>query len=313
MRLPNFFIVGAPKAGTTSAYYYLKQHPQVYMSPLKEPHYFADEIRKENFDAEVSRWYSKNTFGLDEYLSHPEDGAHFGGIVSDWQNYLRLFEGAQDAIAIGEASVGYLQSRTAPARIASVIPEARIIILLRDPAERAFSQYLHGVGNGAIRWSFREHIQRNLRYCSEQICLHYPFLEFGFYAEQVRHYRNLFGDRVWIGLHEDYRSQPLQLCSDLYKFLAVDPQFRPTVATRYLQAQVPRASAVGWLKRAGVWKAAAGLTPRAVRPFFRRALVHQPGTIKMDAADRRFLVNHYRDDIRKLANDLGRNLNAWLA
>src|SRR5882762_3511359 len=124
-QLPNFFIVGAPKAGTTSLYWYLDQHPQVYMSPIKEPNYFAAEIREENFDPKL------DTRGLREFLSGPMREKRFGGIVADWEDYLRLFASANNESALGEASVAYLWSPTAPQRIAGRIPDAKILVMLR--------------------------------------------------------------------------------------------------------------------------------------------------------------------------------------
>jgi hypothetical protein len=117
-RLPNFFVVGAPKAGTTSLYWYLDQHPQVYMSPIKEPNYFAAEIREENFDPKL------DTRGLREFLSGPMREKRFGGIVADWEDYLRLFASARNECALGEASSVYLWSQTAPEVIACKIPDA---------------------------------------------------------------------------------------------------------------------------------------------------------------------------------------------
>jgi hypothetical protein len=312
MRLPNFFIVGAPKTGTTSLYHYLRQHPQIYMSPIKEPHFFSEEVREENLNNRLRSHYTRNTRGLTEFLARPDDRFLYRGIVSRWEDYVRLFDGAGNAIAVGEASVGYLRSETAPTRIAQMIPQARIVILLRNPIERAFSQYLYGVASGGIRWSLREHIERNLRHRSGQICAHYPFLEFGFYADPVRRYRSLFGDRVWIGWHNEYRDQPGKLCRDLYTFLGVDPLFEPGVRTRYLEAQVPRTPAIGWLKWAGVWKAVARLTPQSLRTPIRRSLMRPAGSASMSLEDRHCLIEIYRDDVQKLANELCRDLNSWI-
>ncbi len=150
-RLPTFFLVGAPKAGTTSLYHYLDQHPQVYMSAIKEPHVFAAEVREENFDPELRRGIARDTRGVREFLSGSMRRKRFSGIVADWEGYLRLFADAGAELALGEASACYLWSPTAAERIAGRIPDAKILVMLRNPAERAFSQYLHGVGNGAIR------------------------------------------------------------------------------------------------------------------------------------------------------------------
>ena len=311
-RLPNFFIVGAPKAGTTSLYHYLDQHPQIYMSSIKEPHFFATEIREENFDPKLRRRIARDTRGLREFLSGPMHEKRFGGIVTDWEDYLRLFANANDEASLGEASVCYLWSPTAPGRIADRIPDAKILVMLRDPAERAFSQYLHGLGNGAIRWSFREHIQRNLQHRSGQLCVHYPFLEFGLYSEQLGRYLERFGRNVWVGFHEDFKNRPLEVYKNICRFLGVAQEFSPNLDRRHLEAQVPRLSSIGWFKRSGVWQAAARVTPSGLRPLIRRTLIRRPGTTHMDPADRHYLLEFYRKDIRELASLLGRNLDGWL-
>src|SRR4249919_676933 len=98
IRVPNFFLAGAPKAGTTSLYHYLDQHPEIYMSPIKEPCYFSDEIRYENFSDEIRRPST-----LDAYLAGPMIEKRFGGPVTRWHDYLRLFHRAQGKTAVGEA------------------------------------------------------------------------------------------------------------------------------------------------------------------------------------------------------------------
>jgi hypothetical protein len=297
-RLPNFFIAGAPKAGTTSLYRYLEQHPQIYMSPVKEPHYFAAEIREELYEPALRRRLERDK--------------PFARIVADWDDYVQLFANAAGELALGEGSVCYLWSPTAPGRIAEKIPEAKILVLLRDPAERAFSQYLHGLGNGAIRWSFREHMERNQRHRSTQLSVHYPFLEFGFYAAQLARYREHFGQNIWVGFHEDFRRRPAETIAESCRFLGVSAEFSPDMTEKHLQAQVPRVGAIGWLKHSGLWQAAARVTPKGLRPIIRRSLIRKPGETRMERADRRYLVDYYRDDIVRLAGMVGRDLGEWL-
>ena len=90
--LPNFFIVGAPKAGTTSLYYYLDHHPEVYFSPIKEPCYFASEIRKENMVEEQHPGIERDLEDLRKYLSGPMREKRPGAIELSRENYLSLFD-----------------------------------------------------------------------------------------------------------------------------------------------------------------------------------------------------------------------------
>jgi hypothetical protein len=299
-RLPNFFIVGAPKTGTTSLYHYLDQHPEIYMSAIKEPHYFAAEIREENCDPNLRRTMARENRALREFLSGPMREKRFGGIIADWEDYVRLFANATNESALGEASVCYLWSPTAPARIVERIPDAKILVMLRDPADRAFSQYL------------REHIQRNLRHCSGQFNVHYPFLEFGLYSEQLGRYLERFGQNVWVGFHEDFKNHPMEVFQSICRFLGVASEFSPDMAHQHLEAQVPRMATIGWLKRSSFWQAAARVTPPSLRPLIRRRLIRRPGATRMDPVDRHYLLDFYREDIRKLASLLGRNLDGWL-
>ena len=103
--LPNFFIVGAPKAGSTSLYHYLDQHPDIYMSPIKEPNYFATEIRPEIFSEDLLPRVEADLRALQEYLQGPMREKRLGGLVTEWDDYLKLFQNVKEERAIGEASV----------------------------------------------------------------------------------------------------------------------------------------------------------------------------------------------------------------
>jgi hypothetical protein len=310
-RLPTFFIVGAPKAGTTSLYYYLDQHPQVHMSAIKEPNFFSAEIRGENCEPELRRSIAGDARRLREYLDGPMRQKRFGGIVEDWEDYLRLYANAGDETALGEASVSYLWSPSAAGLIAERIPDAKIIVMLRDPVERAFSQYLHGVANGAIHWSFHEHVQRNLRHRSGQFCVDFPFLEYGLYARQLERYLERFGKNVWIGFHADFTNRPLTVFQEICGFLGVSTDFSPDMNKHHLEAQVPRVGGLGWLRNSGFWRVAARMTPAGLRPLIRSGLMRKPRKISMDPADRDHLAGYYREDVERLASVLGRDLSGW--
>ena len=133
----------------------------------------------------------------------------------------------------------------------------------------------------------------------------WQFIRLGRYLER-------FERNVWIGFYEDFKSGPRAVLRDIFRFLGVGPEFSPDMARRHLEAQVPRIPAIPWLKRTGVWRAAASVTPAHLRPLIRRKLMRNPGSTRMDPADRRFLLDFYREDIRSLSTLLGRNLDAWL-
>src|SRR5919112_1377091 len=119
MTMPNFLIIGAMKSGTTALYYYLEQHPEIYMSPVKEPNFFSSQEQENAADTVT----------------------HIG-------SYQHLFRGASGKKAIGEASHTYLYEPGAAAEIRSYIPGAKLIATLRNPIDRAYSHFLHMVRSG---------------------------------------------------------------------------------------------------------------------------------------------------------------------
>ena len=263
--LPNFFIVGAGKAGTTSLYSYLRQHPQIYMSPVKEPSHFATEIRVEAFSEPLRRHNELQSRELAKVLNDGEACQPTGWIVSDWEEYVRLFRGVNGETAIGEASAAYLWSATAAANIRARIPHAKIIMILRDPAERAFSQYLHQVSVGLTAATFREHVKLCERAHGKggRLSVVYPFLEIGLYYWQVKRYLDLFPrERIRIYWYEEAWRQPAKMMVDVFDFLEVDPEFQPDLSERSLERRAPRLMGLHhFLKRSGLWYPLKGMLP----------------------------------------------------
>jgi hypothetical protein len=311
--LPSFFIVGAPKTGTTSLYHYLNQHPQIYMSPIKEPCYFASEVRLERFSPEFESCAKSRSRRLGAYLAGPR-GVDPGGIVADWEDYLKLFKNVDCETAIGEASVCYLWSSTAAANIFSQIPEAKIVMILRDPAERAFSQYLQYAANGMVRQSFREHIQCCARNTSHEFNTLHPFLEYGLYYGQVKAYLDLFPSaNVRIYLYEEAWNDPPRFLKAIFEYLSVDSEFKADVSRRSLERRAPRLLTSRYmLRKSGLAPRLKTLIPRPIQESFRIALFKPRGSLRMRAPDRRYLCDYYRDDVGKLSSLLDRDLRTWL-
>jgi hypothetical protein len=279
--MPNFFLVGAPKAGTTSLYRYLDQHPDVYMSPVKEPCYFCEEIRLQQF--------------------------------SEWDDYLRLFEDVKGETAIGEGSVLYLWSKSAAHNIRLKVPDAKILMVLREPVGRAFSEYLHGITEGAVRGTFRKYIENSLSHGSDKASEVWPCLEFGLYSAGVKRYLDHFSrENVHIVLYEEFQEQQAKVMSRIFEFIGVDPTFLPDTSERYHVPHVPRSLRFGYfLKKHKVWQRAAGMKPSRFRSFVKKFVVRK-STPAVSPSDREFLLDYYRADMQKLATLLDRDLAAWL-
>jgi len=315
MPLPNFFVVGATKAGTTSLYHYLDQHPQIYMSPIKEPSYFASEVRPENFADEYRQELRESLVMVQEFLNGPMQEKRFGGLIFDWEDYGRLFRNVTDQKAVGEASVCYLWSKTAARDIASRIPDAKIIMILRDPAERAFSQYLDSLTGGRTLKSFRRHVEMSMQSTSTKFEVMNPFLELGRYYEQVKRFLEAFPkENIRIYWYDDCRGQISKLLPDIFQFLGVDPNFVPNTGEKFRSPRVPRLYPVSYfLKQRGMWQPLRRMIPESLRPAFRRAVLRKREALVLDPEDRRVLVEYYRDDIQKLAALMNRDLSSWLS
>jgi hypothetical protein len=305
--------VGAPKAGTTSLYHYLDQHPDIYMSPVKEPNYFAAEIRYENVK-ERPAGTEFDQRALREYLSGPMSEKRFGGIITEWNDYLKLFRDVKGEKAIGEASVCYLWSKTAAQNIHANIPDAKIIIILRDPVDRAFSQYLQSLTMGRTRNSFRWYVETCLRQRDGQLDEFRFCLELGEYSEGIQRYLDQFPrENVHIVYYEDYQKRQAQVLAATFRFLGVDPSFVPDTGEHELRPRVPRSLALGYfLKKWGVWQRACEMSPSLFRSVLRRLAVRPRSEVAVGRRERERLLSYYHDDIRRLERLLDRDLTAWL-
>lgn len=311
---PNFFIVGAPKAGTTSLYHYLDQHPQIYMSPIKEPSFFASELRPENFHPRFREQLLRERENVRQYLAGPMTEKRFGGPVEDWHSYQRLFQNARAGQAIGEASASYLWSPTAARNIAAKIPHARIVMILRNPADRAYSQYLGAVNDGLVRRSFREQLRLSRGSTSALFDVLNPMLEFGLYAPQVERYLQAFPKRnLKVILYEDYRGWPAATLSDLFAFLGIDARFQPDFSRRMMEPHVPHfVTAAYFLKRYGLWQRVKEWSPPPLQRILRRSVFRKRSRLALSPEDRRALQEYYRGDIVQLSQVIDRDLSAWL-
>jgi hypothetical protein len=312
--LPNFFIAGAGKAGTTSLYSYLRQHPQIYMSPVKEPAYFAPEIRPERLSEPLRRHLAVQSRELPRLLDDGRGCKPLGWIAEEWEDYLRLFAGVRGEKAIGEATAAYLWSPTAAANIHACLPNAKIIMILRDPAERAYSQYLHQLSVGLTGASFRRHLADCAEAGKGKLSVVNPFLEVGLYSMQVKRFFDVFPrGQIRMYRYEEAWREPAKLLADVFRFLDVDADFRPDFSHRSLERRAPRFVGLHYfLKASGLWDPLKKLVPARCEAALRNYAFRGGNALRMDAADRRWLIDYYREDVRRLEALLGKDLSDWL-
>jgi hypothetical protein len=312
-KLPNFFLVGAPRAGSTSLYHHLDQHPDIFMSPMKEINYFSDEMREAKFAPELQLQAQHNAESLRRYLDGPLQEKRFGGVVTDWDDYCRLYAGVREERAIGDASICYLWSESAPGRIAAYMPNAKIIMVLRNPIDRVYSQHLQNVNRDGLRLSFREHLEAALAHQDKNTMgvLH-PLLEMGLYTEQVLRYQRLFpAAQIGIWLYED-RNAP-GFMKQVYEFLGVDGGFVPDASKRHLEQQIPQVPGLNGLLKPGRVRGALGrLVPATMRSSLHGLVYKRSGAMQMQRPERELLIDYYREDVQRLGDVLQRDLSGWL-
>jgi len=210
--LPNFLVVGAARAGTTSLYYYLKQHPEIFMSRIKEPRFIF---------AQFTRF---PTNGIGDERSN---------VVRDLHDYCLLFKESSGENAIGEASPDNLYPyKDAIPTIKRFLGDPKIVIMLRNPTERAFSAYMFLVRDRREFLSFEEALDQEDKRIREGWAPIWFYRKAGFYYDSVKAYSRDFSN-VKACLFDDLEKDPSSLVQELYGFLGVDPAFVPNTSTRY--------------------------------------------------------------------------------
>lgn len=295
-RLPDFFIVGAPKAGTTALATYLAQHPDVFMPRAKELHYFGSD--------------------LDYRRRRPSRG-----------EYLASFAGVGGARRVGEASVGYLYSALAPTDMLAFNPAADILIMLRDPIEMIQAQHNQLVFSGdediadleeaLAAEADRERGQSIAPGCGIPYALRYRWT--ARYSEHVERYLEAFGrERVHISLFDDFRRDTAGTYATVLEFLGCDPLYRPAFEV-VNPRKLARSRVVQRIIRnppAAIGSTARRLLPRDARVRLRQALYRlNTSRSEQSAISDALRAELRRDllpDVERLAGLIGRDLSGWL-
>jgi hypothetical protein len=276
---PNLFIVGAARAGTTSLWRYLGQHPQIWMAPIKEPNFFSG-VRPRLYPS-----------------------------IVDEAAYLRLFGPGAATKLRGEASPSYLWHEGVAGSIKRVSPDARIVIMLRDPVERAYSAYWHAVRHGAESRPFLQAVEAELEAPSTS-GLPSRYVGRSFYADAVGRYLSTFPGAVHILLFEEFVVDVAGELQRVFAFLGVDSSVADGIdETAYNTFALPRNRAVGALLNSPRARGAARLIVRPRRgAWIERLLLKRTRKPGMDPKAQALLTALFAPDVERVQLILGRDL-----
>jgi sulfotransferase family protein len=290
--LPNFIVVGAAKAGTTALYWYLAEHPSVFMSPVKETNYFA--------------------FGLDpsgQLLYGDPEMHHFP--IQSLSQYQELFADAGDAVAIGEASPIYLECPQAADRIGKLLPGSRIICGLRHPVDRAYSDYQMYLRSRGRRLD----PARDLTAAAEWARPDSHWMRIGRYHSQLTRYYDVFPrTQIHVFLFDDLKRDVRGTMQQVYRFLEIDPTFVPDLETPHNVGGMPGNVLLERIVTNSTLRSlVAPLVPVRAANWVRRLRTrNMQQAPALPSALRRELTSYFRDDIVKTSNLIGRSLEHWL-
>ena len=313
MVLPNFFIVGAAKSGTTSLYHYLLEHPEIYMSPIKEPNFFCTDINPDLFREDFKR---RVYLDLNKYFSKRVKDKIHGAFIRSWEHYFELFEDVSTEPAVGEASVSYLFSKVAARNIKNSIPNAKIIIILRNPIERAFSHYLMNLSSGiSVKKDFLEELITDINKEQKGWGISHLYIELGMYYEQVKRYMAEFPpEQVRIFIYDEFKADPQKILKEIFEFLGVDNTFQPDLNRRYNVSYIPSSifsESLLKLRHHSLIKQIIQLLPIQVKDTIKKKLYTNRKPPLSEKA-KLFLKEYFREDIIKLSNLINKDLTYWL-
>jgi len=274
--LPTFLIAGVPKSGSTSLYHYLRQHPDIFMPEKKEPNFFIED-----------------------------------GPIQTLSEYEALFADVTEPVR-GEASVGYMNDPMSPERIATLLPEVQILIVLRDPAERAYSHYNMLVEHGVRHPGVYNNV---LRRADEHGDYEFTGVPVSHYAAGLRAFQTAFGENVHVHLYEDYKADPVGTVRKIFAQIGADSSFVPDVERKYNRTHRPKSGLLQRLmRRSNPLKAAAkAILPTGLRSRMRGAIAsaNRTDVPPLDASTRKVLIDLLRSDIEETESLIGRDLSHW--
>jgi hypothetical protein len=294
----NTFIIGAPRSGTTSLHNYLGQHPNVFMSRLKEPRYFA--YKDEDVDCQG-----------------PADPVTFNrSTVTDRDEYVSLFRGVNGEKIIGETSPIYMyRSNVAAGNIAQAVEDPRIIAILRNPIDRAYSDFLNMVRLAREPLlDFRTALEKESERVEKNWSPFYYYTEKGMYARQLENYYDVFDEsQIKVFLFEELVEDEQRVMDQIMEFLNLE-RLKLDIDEKHNRSRFPKMKCIHRVASYPSVKSARGLFRGPVWgliDWMRRQNLTEV-TSEPRPSTRKSLENKFRSEINHLQNLIDRSLNHWL-
>lgn len=312
MSKPTFLIVGAMKAGTTTLYRLLAQHPEIYMSPVKEPNFYAYRGGRPERAYPPGLPYPVWTIDSPEVARQAMERAVDAATFTTLTAYQELWKDAPQREK-GEASVLYLYLPHVAESIAELNPDVKLIVVLRNPVDRAYSHFLMArrMGREPIA-SFVEAMEAEAARIAQNYDPFWHYRSFGYYHEQLERYYNVFKkSQILILLNEDLKNNLSNEYSGVLRFLGVDTTFKPSPKQEYGVGGIPRST---WLYRLATSTSFGPSWLKSVIPqqfhstIMKKLVLSKP---KLDSEVRADLTNSYRSDILGLEKLIDKDLHLW--
>lgn len=305
----NFFLIGAPKAGTTMLHARLSRHAQVYLSPLKEPNRYSTDIDPTTFSAA----FKANTpSDLSAYFSHRPLASRQVAFVRDPEQYAALFEAATPSHrVVGECSTSYLHSKAAPQQVARAFPDARILVALRNPVERAHSHWRMARKYGFTSLGFLEAVAKDQAHPQPGWGRSELFVASGLYTEALKRWHSLFPEgQLKVVLSESLRRE--ETMSDIQDWLGISGELPLVDAEEGNPAGRARLERLNhWATHSGVKAAASKWLPKGVKLAVAKRWYTTDGLPPLSEEERYAVFPHFADDIDALEQWLDVDLRHW--
>lgn len=302
--IPDFLIIGAGKSGTTSLDNYLKQHPEIFIPNVKEPNFFGYEQTN-----------------LEDFKGDQGEIQHYRNSVTNLPAYLELFKDAHLQQVKGETSNTYMYHKSAPQRIKHYNPDMKLIAVLRQPAGRLYSRYLHLARENRVpSKSFTDCMDKKSIWWQRN-----DLIKEGFYFKNLSPYYELFPkENIRVYLFEELNNQPEAVLYDIFQFLGVDATFKANLSVRFNQSGIIKNPVLDKIygQRGVLNKTIKAILPTSTFRALKKNMTLQKtlndlrsknlDKPKMDPVIRHGLTNDvYGEDIRQLEKLIGKDLSHW--